>query len=242
MDLFKRICLYRIIYCIYVIHPSVRRLNLKTFQTKNQQVYEVLRAAIIRGEITPGERINIRQLAPQFKVSEIPVREALKALAGESLIQIVPYAGAVVAPISGKEIADLGEIRLVLEPWGTGLTATQLSQSDLRQLAEYVDEMDRAVISGDMANFAKADYAFHGLIFSRCPNQRLGELLNNLWIASERNVLLGLRKLPNHAARSQEEHRALFKALECRDEKAAEEAARRHRLGLLERLSSLAEE
>ncbi|MDB4893840.1 MAG: GntR family transcriptional regulator [Firmicutes bacterium] len=214
---------------------------MKTFQTKHEQVYEALRAAIISGEIAPGERINIRQVARQFEVSDIPVREALKALAGENLIQIVPYAGAVAAPISGKDVAEVGEIRLMLEPWGTGLAATHLSQSDLRQMADYLDEMDRALASGDMASFANADRIFHGLIFSRCPNERLGELLSSLWTASERNVL-GLRKLPDHAARSQAEHRVLFQALERHDAKAAEEAARRHRLGLLERLSSLVAE
>jgi DNA-binding GntR family transcriptional regulator len=214
---------------------------LKTFQTKHQQVYESLRAAIINGEIQPGERINIRQLAKQFEVSEIPVREALKALAGENLVQIVPYAGAVATSISGKDLAELGEIRMRLEPWGTGLAATQLSQSDLHQLAGYLDEMDQAIRSGDMASFARADRTFHSIIFARCPNERLGDLLNNLWTASERNVL-GLRKLPDHAARSQEEHRILFAALERRDAKAAEEAASRHRQGLIERLSSLVEE
>lgn len=213
---------------------------MKTFQTKHQQVYEALRAAIISGEIAPGDRINIRQVARQFEVSDIPVREALKALAGENLVQIVPYAGAVAAPISGKDVAEMGEIRLVLEPWATRLATAQLLQGDLRQLADDLDEMDRAVASGDMASFANADRAFHGLIFLRCSNEQFGTLLSSLWMESERNVL-GLRKLPDHAARSQEEHRALFLALERRDEMAAEEAARRHRLGLLERLKSLAQ-
>lgn len=125
---------------------------MKTFQTKHQQVYEALRAAIISGEIAPGDCINIRQVARQFEVSDIPVREALKALAGENLVQIVPYAGAVAAPISGKDVAEMGEIRLVLEPWATRLATAQLLQGDLRQLADDLDEMDRAVASGDMAS------------------------------------------------------------------------------------------
>lgn len=213
---------------------------MKSFQTKQEQVYESLRSAIVSGELAPGERINIRQLARQFEVSEIPVREALKALAGENLIQIAPYAGAMVSPISATDISELGEIRLRLEPWGTGLAAPHLTQGDLGELAAHMEEMEEALGVGDMIRFAQADRAFHGLIFSRCPNRRLGELLSNLWVASERNIL-GLRRLPDHAALSQKEHHVLFDALQRHDGPAAEEAARQHRLGLIERLRALVE-
>jgi DNA-binding GntR family transcriptional regulator len=207
----------------------------ETVLTKQQQVYETLRLEIETAVITPGERLNLRQLARRFGVSEIPVREAVKALEGQGLVQSTPFAGVVAAPVSLKEFEEVAEIRLALEPLGTRLAMPHLSRADLDELARFVAAMDDAIAAGEYARFGALDAAFHSRIFDRCPNARLRDLLSSLRAAANRNTVL-FPRVPSHPPLSQVEHRELLAALASGDAERTEETARRHRQAVAARL------
>lgn len=207
-------------------------------QTKTQQVFEILRRAIETGEIGPGERLNIRQLARRLGVSEIPVREAIRALEGYDLVRVTPYAGVVAAPISPRDFDETAEIRLLLEPVGARLATPHVTQADLAELSACLEAMEAAVARGDTVAYRDADRVFHQRIYDRCPNARLARLLSTLRDDSNRNSRV-FRMIPHHAACSQAEHRAILAALSSRDAAAVERAVRQHRLGVVERLRPL---
>ena len=210
----------------------------EVLSTKQAQVYEELRRLLTLGDIAPGERINIRQVARGFGVSEIPVREAIKALETEGLVQAVPYAGVIATPISESEFRDIAETRLLIEPVATALATPYLNQADLDVLRQGLCQMDDFLAGNDQLGFAGLDHDFHWLIYERCPNRRMREILKQLWVASKRNIL-GLHLLPGHAKMSQQEHHALFDALAVGDAEAAQAAAENHRRGVSTRLGEL---
>ena len=80
-------------------------------------VFATLRQAILKGELNPGERLMEIQLAEKMGVSRTPIREAIKKLADEGLVTLIPRKGAVVAGISRKMLTDVLQVRMTLEPW-----------------------------------------------------------------------------------------------------------------------------
>jgi DNA-binding GntR family transcriptional regulator len=142
-----------------------------------------------------------------------------------------------VAGTSLRDFDEVAELRLVLEPLGVRLATPHLSPADLEVLRGQVERMEALLTAGDISGFARVDAQFHQYLYDRCPNRRLAEILTSLRTAAERNTVL-FRRLPDHVAKSQDEHRALLAALMNHDAAAAEAAARRHRCGVTARLRS----
>ena len=102
--------------------------------------FQKLRQAILRGELTPGQRLMEIQLAEQLGVSRTPVREAIRMLEQDGLAVMIPRRGAVVAKISGKNLRDVLEVRLALEELAVQLSCVRMEEEDFTALfseAEY---------------------------------------------------------------------------------------------------------
>src|SRR5262250_256658 len=116
-------------------------------QSLTSAVADKLREQIIRGEIPEGTQLRQDAIASQYRVSRIPVREALRQLDAEGLIAIVPNRGAIVPALSPDDIRELFSIRALLEPEVLKLSIPHLTEDDLSQaeavLAKYVSELKR---------------------------------------------------------------------------------------------------
>ncbi|MBL8160956.1 MAG: GntR family transcriptional regulator [Anaerolineae bacterium] len=147
---------------------------------------ERIREAILRGTLPPGTRIDQNQLASDLNTSLIPVREALKSLASEGLVQIIPRRGAFVADFSLTDLENLYEARLMFEGQVAAKAATRLTDSEIEELRSICAEMSGALASGNYDDFTQSNRRFHFIIYEAANNHHLTDMLSGLWDMAER--------------------------------------------------------
>jgi DNA-binding GntR family transcriptional regulator len=203
--------------------------------TKQQVAYTALREAIIHGELAPGERVVIDDLARRFDVSIIPIREALRLLESEGLIVSVAHTGTSVAPVSRQLVVEVFALLEGLETVSARAAATAATPRDLAALGRLVTRMDRALAAGRPSAWAELNTEFH-LAISRLSgmpmvDQMLGRALDH-WDRVRRFFFTGV--FTRRADAAQREHHRMLAQLEARDVDGLEETMRRHNRGALQ--------
>jgi DNA-binding GntR family transcriptional regulator len=107
---------------------------VRTFRPLSEEAYDMLRAAILGGRLQPGERIVEADIARQMRTSRSPVREAVRKLEHETLVEYVPRRGTIVVGLSREDVADAYQLRAHLEAYGARLAATRASALQLAHL------------------------------------------------------------------------------------------------------------
>lgn len=148
--------------------------------TLAHRIFQHVQEAIMAGTIPPGERINADALARQFKVSHIPVREALVHLAAVGLIVYEPHKGARVVELSKDDILHILEIRETLEGLAARLAAANIDEETRKLLQSLVDEIFQASKTEDFVRMHAADRQFHQIVWRISGNPYLYEILSNL--------------------------------------------------------------
>ena len=143
-------------------------------------VFNTLRQAILRGELKPGERLMEIQLANKLGVSRTPIREALRKLELEGLVNMVPRKGAEVADITEKSLRDVLEVRKALEELSVQLACEKITEEEIEELIRVAERFKDTLNDQDVTKIAEADVAFHDVIYTATDNQKLILLLNNL--------------------------------------------------------------
>ena len=192
-----------------------------------ERVLRALRAAIISGELTPGEVYSAPSLAATFGVSATPVREAMLDLAKENLVVVVPNKGFRVTVVDEEQLDQITAIRRLLEPPVVAEVTDLIPAEDfagLRQLAQEIVDGARA---GDLAQYTEADREFHLRLLGYSGNQRLVDLVAEL---RGQTRLVGLASLLDHGylVSSAREHLDLLDLMERRDAAAVEIFMVRH--------------
>ena len=197
----------------------------KTIPLLTDRAYERIKHDIICCAIAPGAEISEAQLCLQYKLGKAPVRMALTRLAHEGLVRAVLRRGYLVMPVTLKDIQDVFELRLMLEPAAARMAAGRVDAQRLRTL----DEVCRAGYqSGDVksiSRFLDANKAFHVAIAQATGNSRLADAIEKLLDEMTRLLHLGLG-LRNRSQEMQHEHRTLMKALVRGDGGTAERICR----------------
>jgi DNA-binding GntR family transcriptional regulator len=203
-------------------------LRLDTSSVQERLAGE-LRRLIISGKFEPGERVSEHTLAESFGVSRTPVREALKQLQVEGLVDIVPRVGTFVARPSAREIAELFALKEILEGLAARLVAQARPQQVLERLTDNLAQSRAAVAAEDAGRYAQLVHEFHELIIEGGDSGKLvahyGMLMNQL--AYHRLVRMTLSR-PGRLERSLEEHARILAAIEAGDGYAAEFQMRDH--------------
>ncbi|MCW2237183.1 GntR family transcriptional regulator [Azospirillum canadense] len=194
------------------------------FRTTAEFVEATLREAILTGAIAPGTPLRQEELAETFGVSRMPVREALRQLEARALAEFHPHRGAVVAEISATDAADIGAIRMALEPMALRLSLPSLTTDDLAQADELIAEMDGEADPGRMGELNRR---FHMTLYGRAGHPRLLALVEQHLLAADRYLRFQFAALGYHP-RSQDEHRALLAACRAGDGAAAERLVMEH--------------
>ena len=192
-----------------------------------ERVLRALRAAIISGELTPGEVYSAPSLAATFGVSATPVREAMLDLAKENLVVVVPNKGFRVTVVDEEQLDQITAIRRLLEPPVVAEVTDLIPAEDfagLRQLAQEIVDGARA---GDLAQYTEADREFHLRLLAYSGNQRLVDLVAEL---RGQTRLVGLASLLDrgYLVSSAREHLDLLDLMERRDAAAVEAFMIRH--------------
>lgn len=158
-------------------------------RTLKENVTEALRQSIINGQLAPGTEINQVGIANQLGVSRGPVREALGQLEQEGLVHSVPYKGVFVTPLTRRHVEELYSVRIVLEVLAVERAIDRITDANLRELTQIIDEMREAARAEDLPALMQADLAFHEHLVDVADH----ELLYKLWKQVEVGVLRCLR-------------------------------------------------
>jgi len=150
----------------------------------SQRVKEYVVEAILKGEYQPGERIMETKLARRFGISTSPVREAIRELVVMGFLEAQPYKGASVRSFSPQDLWEYYTVRASLESLAARQAATRLTETDVTQLQNILDEMIRAVENQDMAQTIRLDNRFHETILQVAGNK----LLHQVWKTLEFGV------------------------------------------------------
>ena len=208
------------------IHLGVLNLpktNLKTY------AYDIIKDNIIRCKLMPGEVINEQILTEELSISRTPIREALKQLENEGLVEIRPRVGTFVRTPTRREIVELFQLKESLEGLAANLLARRGPTSELASLTRNLDESDAAVRADDTAEYARLVHEFHWTIVLGADNAKLAEhyerLMNQL--AYHRIVLRTIER-PGRLLASNHEHRAVVRSIGEKDAIGAEFAMRTH--------------
>ena len=202
---------------------SIRR----TVAPVRQQVLDNLRRAIVEGHFRPAERLIERELCALTGASRSSVREALRQLEAEGLIETLPDRGPVVRAVSAQESADLYQVRALLEGLMGRLFATRATDDEVEEITEAVQDFGAAAGSGDSGAALRAKDRFYDVLMTGCRNTALYSLLENL---HDRIALLRATTLaqPGRSLRTQAELERIVKAIEARDGEAAQAACVAH--------------
>jgi DNA-binding GntR family transcriptional regulator len=182
-----------------------------------------LQSDIITGAIPIGTWLRHGALAERFSVSRTPVREALRVLAAQGVVTIVPNRGARVNGLSGRDIRELGEVRAQLQGLAAGLAAQRVTDEQLDVISHTWDGFRDALEDPDRreqlgALWAEANETFHSVIVSAADNHQLSLTLNDLHHRMPRNLSFGAYEGKTHLLRRNlEEHAEIARALADHD-------------------------
>jgi GntR family transcriptional regulator of gluconate operon len=189
-------------------------------QALGSQVAAALREAIAAGEIMRGERLIEVDLAERFGVSRGPIRDAIRILQLEGLVES-QSPGMVVTGIDEDSINEVYSLRGAIEGLAVRLTVARLDQGRYDGIARHVEAMERAAVANDPASFAKADVAFHNEICLASGHKRLADV----WQRYEAITMTLLRltiSLDQDLAASAAKHRSLLQLIKTGNSDAAE--------------------
>lgn len=190
-----------------------------------ERAYERLHRDIISCAISPGSEISETQLCSQYKLGKAAVRVALTKLCHDGLVRAIPRRGYMVVPITLKDIHDIFELRLMLEPPAARMAAGKINTQQLKALDEACQAGYQPGDAKSTARFLDANKAFHVAIAQATGNTRLASAIEHLLDDMTRllHLGLGLRKAPHHM---EQEHKGLVKALARGDAEGAERICR----------------
>ncbi|MCX4562051.1 GntR family transcriptional regulator [Streptomyces phaeochromogenes] len=203
--------------------PAIQRASVRG------QILDALRAALVAGELAPGEVYSAPALGENFGVSATPVREAMQQLATEGAVEVVPNRGFRVVERGARELAELAEIRGLIEAPVMLRLARALPADDWEDLRPLAEETARAAAVGCRATYAEADRAFHRAILALAGNEQLVRIADEL----HRRAQWPLGGSPTARARLElmadaAQHLALLDALSAQDLSAVDALLREH--------------
>ncbi len=184
-----------------------------------RHAYDRIREAIVTLGLAPGALVDDQELSRTLDISAVAVREALKLLAHDGLVEITPRHGFYVSGISLEDLAQISEARLTLEPLCAGLAAERASPDDLAVL-DALGREQAATPPGEGKRWLDMDHRFHQAIVRAAKNRHLARILEHLFGLSQRLWYLVLPRLDALPV-SVSQHLELTAAIERRDADAA---------------------
>ncbi|MDB5606420.1 MAG: GntR family transcriptional regulator [Bradyrhizobium sp.] len=200
------------------------RISPKTVQ---QQIVEKLRGAITEGVFKPGDRLVEADLCEMLGVSRPSIREALRSLEAERLIDIIPNRGPQIPVLTWEHATEIYQVRALLEGEAAFLAAKHATAEDLKQMRASLAAFGKAIRANDMPAKVASTAEFYGHIMRICGNRIIQEILSGLLA---RINFLRARSMsePGRAKFSLQEMKAIYQAIAAKNSGAARSAAIKH--------------
>lgn len=210
-----------------VDRPSTPGVRLRGFQrrTAHEAARDELRHAILNGDLAPGTPLVLADLADSLGTSKTPVREAIRDLATEGLVDFGAYKSAVVHAPSLEEAREIYELREVLEIMALRAAAPLLTDEALDVAEELCDRMDA---TEDLAQWTDLNRQFHATLTRPAPSQRLRSIVDSLRDASASQVARSIRQNGVDMGVANREHRTILEALRRGDVDSAAAGQAQH--------------
>ena len=206
---------------------KLTKVNLNDYKPLREVIFITLREAIIVGELKPGERLMEVQLADKMGVSRTPVREAIRKLELEGLVEMLPRKGAHVADLSVKDIMDVLEVRSTLDGLASSLSAVRITYEEIKELKHVLTQFINYVEKDNLQGSIKKDVEFHDIIYRSSRNEKLIQISNNLREQVQRFRVIYIKDYSN-SRELVREHNEIYDAISRRDSGAALNCAQRH--------------
>jgi DNA-binding GntR family transcriptional regulator len=187
-------------------------------------VAEALREAIFRGVFKRGEPLRQDAIAKQFTVSQVTVREALRLLADEGVVEIAPRRGAIVASLSPDEVDEIVELRIALETLLVARAIPRLTEEDFAAAQKIISKLDKTRTMNDQLTL---NIEFHGCLYAKAGRPRTLALYDKLRLAFEPYLRL-LWARSDYKSHSQADHRKILALCKERDVKSAQSVLAEH--------------
>jgi len=196
-------------------------------------VADHLRADILEGRLKPGEWLRQERLAQAYGVSQMPVREALKQLAAEGLVEHVPYRGVRIVEFSAEDVEDLYACRSFIEGMAARSAAGNVTDEEVAELASLHEQMVRCKTPEELREYRELNRRFHSLIFSASRRSYIVRTLAQLWSAFPTMLWSNIPRIaeasvPGRDEPDAAEHEEIVAALAAHDPERAERAVRLH--------------
>ena len=201
------------------------------------KVFEKLRNDILRGKYKKGDELVECTIGKEMGVSRTPVREAIRQLELEGLVQLIPNKGAFVSGISSKDVMDMYLIRAKLEGLCASMAAEHVTEVQLEKMEEAIILSDYHAEKGNFEQVCQQDGEFHKLLYEASKSKILAHTLIDFHQYLQRVRMASVRQR-KRTQPSTQEHREILEAIRKQDAKAADKAAYQHIINTIENLKS----
>jgi DNA-binding GntR family transcriptional regulator len=193
----------------------------------SDRAYFRIRELIVSLELRPGSLVNERELMERLGLGRTPVREALRTLAREKLVEVYPRRGMFVSSVEVRDLAGLSEVRLPLESYAARLAAERATAEDREVTVALLAELDRAAGEHDERTLIDLDQRIHRHVYRCTQNPFLETTLNEYYVLTLRIWFIALERVARLEDAIQE-HRELLEAIRDGDPDRAESVMSRH--------------
>ncbi|MCK5539954.1 MAG: GntR family transcriptional regulator [Deltaproteobacteria bacterium] len=191
------------------------------------QIADMLRDMIMTGELRHGDKVNENKLCSSLEVSKTPLREALRVLSSEGLIELVPNRGAFVTQPEFTEIKEMFDVMILLEGFCARTACEKMSPKDFVRLEKLHDRLEQKVEHSDQEGYIQINNQYHSLVQELAGNRSLNQIIEGL---RKRILLYRFQSLnaQGRMAESIQEHRELLEVFRQRDHQKAEVLMQTH--------------
>ncbi|MED2945139.1 GntR family transcriptional regulator [Bacillus swezeyi] len=200
-----------------------------------EEVYQTLKRAIVHLELKPGQRLHDQELAEQFGISRTPVREALKRLEDEGLVEAVPGSATRVAPLNPEEAKHAFPVTAALHALAVRISIPFITETNIRELENHNKSLEIALEKGDIIEAIESDEAFHRVFLNASKNPEIIRALER--IASKIYRLEMSQFSSISSSQSVEQHVRIIEACKQGNAETAARLAEENWLSLGERLA-----
>jgi DNA-binding GntR family transcriptional regulator len=219
--------LERKFFMIDYMDEFVKNTNFNQNKPIREIVYESLRKTIISGVIPVGERIVEKEYATRLNISRTPVREALRMLEMEELIETIPRVGVIVKRISPEDVIEIYKIRQQLEILATTAAMENITKEEINEIKELLDLTEQKNNEGDVEEVIRLFGEFNKKIYKASGMKRLASMISRLneYLQRFRNISISENERREKALR---EHREILKLIEGKNKTGIEKVIHDH--------------
>lgn len=199
---------------------NLTQINNKPISTIKDQVYNIIKANILNGNLKPGERLQEKKIAEELNVSRSPVREAIKELIGEGLLESIPNKSITVKKLSKKDIIDIFEFRSIIEKYAIENAIKNITEETIKILDEILNELKESYNSNDVDKYIRADIKLHDTLIYLSENMVVYKAFINIF-----SIIQPFRIISLHSKKRFEEsyleHKGIIEGLKEKDSEKA---------------------